>query len=126
MPSATEPPCTSPQEALIPGPRARALLDLHDATLTATLRALTPSAFLSCFPLLAAHSPAALNALHAQMLARLGDLARADFTLILQERRVLENLNALEEVIGEARRRRGRGVDGAVGGAAGGQEEEVP
>lgn len=58
--------------------------------------------------------------MHAGMIERLREFATEEFETILRERAVVERVNALEERIGEARRRRGRGVDGGVEG------EEVP
>jgi kinetochore protein NNF1 len=49
---------------------------------------------------------------HAQMVDRLREAARADFGVILEERGVLGRLNELEVLIGEARGRRDRGEEG--------------
>ncbi|KAL5344493.1 hypothetical protein ACLOAV_010474 [Pseudogymnoascus australis] len=111
--STQDPPPTSPapeqQPPIEPGPRARALLTLHEAALSSTLSALPAPTFLACFPLLSGLAPDALRAVHAQMVDRLREAARADFAVILEERGVLGRLNELEVLIGEARRRREEG-----------------
>ncbi|OAF55341.1 hypothetical protein VC83_08203 [Pseudogymnoascus destructans] len=112
-PSPSEPQAVPPIE---PGPRARALLTLHDAALSSTLSALPAPTFLACFPLLSTLAPDALRAVHAQMVDRLREAARADFGAILEERGVLGRLNELEVLIGEARGRRERGGGGEGGG----------
>ncbi|OBT74537.1 hypothetical protein VF21_07532 [Pseudogymnoascus sp. 05NY08] len=111
QPSEPQPDAPPPIE---PGPRARALLTLHDAALSSTLSALPASTFLACFPLLSTLAPDALRAVHAQMVDRLREAARADFGVILEERGVLGRLNELEVLIGEARGRRERGEGGDV------------
>lgn len=110
-PQPAQPPQPEPQPPIEPGPRARALLTLHDAALTSTLSALPAATFLACFPLLSTLAPDALRAVHAQMVDRLREAARADFGVILEERGVLGRLNELEVLIGEARGRRDRGEE---------------
>lgn len=43
--------------------------------------------------------------MHAGMISRLGDFAKEEFEDIVRERRVVERVNRLEVLIGEARRR---------------------
>ena len=54
--------------------------------------------------------------MHKGLVERLEGFARDEFEVILQERRVVERLNALETVISDAKRRKARAQDG----------EEVP
>lgn len=50
--------------------------------------------------------------MHTTMLTRLSTFAHNEFEQILRERNVVELLNRLEELLADARRRRGREVDG--------------
>lgn len=57
--------------------------------------------------------------MHSGMISRLGEFARGEFEDIVRERRVVERVNALEGVIGEARGRmlesaNGNGKEGVV------------
>lgn len=98
----------SPAEPLtvIPGPRAQQLLTLHSKALSATLKTISPSTFSACFPTVAASAPDVLASIHSQFISRLQAFAEADLKEILRERRVIENLNALEELILDAKRRK--------------------
>ncbi|RDL40741.1 uncharacterized protein BP5553_00720 [Venustampulla echinocandica] len=98
-------PPPQPPTALTPGPRAQAFTTLYQKTLKATLSAIPYDAFAECFPHIAAEAPAALNAYHGQMVSRLRSLALDEFDTILQERNVVHHLNALEDIIADARRR---------------------
>lgn len=48
------------------------------------------------------------------MVSKLQQFAENEFETIMVERRVVENLNRLEEIIEEARRKKARGVEGQV------------
>jgi kinetochore protein NNF1 len=49
--------------------------------------------------------------MHATMTERLEGFAKSEFEVILRERRVVEGLNALEGLVGDARRRKTRASD---------------
>lgn len=118
MPSATNPTSPSPSPppqvptALTPGLYASEFTKLYSKTLDATLGAISYDTFAECFPQIAASAPQALQALHSNMVGKLGGFARDEFETILVERRVVENLNRLEDVIAEARRRKARAPEG--------------
>ncbi|PVH84777.1 Nnf1-domain-containing protein [Cadophora sp. DSE1049] len=118
MPSQTppspSPPPTAPI-ALTPGPRATAFQKLYSDALANTLKSISYPSFATCFPSIAEHAPSALKILHENMVGRLEGFAKAEFETILRERNVVENLNRLEDLIAEARRRRARGLDGGEG-----------
>ncbi|KUJ21462.1 uncharacterized protein LY89DRAFT_639458 [Mollisia scopiformis] len=115
MPSAT-PPSPSPPPPLpqqsTPGPRATAFTTLYLSALDSTLKSTTYTSFSACFPTVSARAEAALRGMHAGMLERLRGFAVEDFERIMEERRVVERVNGLEDVITEARKRRAAGVDG--------------
>jgi len=50
--------------------------------------------------------------MHKTMLERLEKFAKDEFEQIVRERNVVEQLNALEDLIADAKRRKARGVDG--------------
>jgi len=120
MPTAepTQSPSPSPPPEiptpLTPGPRAVALQNVYNSALNSTLSAITPSSFNSCFPTLAKTAPAALESLHSGLVDKLQTFARDEFERILEERKVVERLNKLEELIAEGRRRRARRVEGEM------------
>lgn len=99
----------APPPEIVPGPRAQQLLTLHARALSATLRTISPSTFSACFPTIAASAPDVLASIHTQFISRLQTFAEADLKEILRERRVIENLNALEELILDAKRRKANG-----------------
>lgn len=118
-PGPTEPP------AIVPGPRAQQLLTLHARALSATLRTISPSTFSACFPTIAASAPDVLASIHTQFISRLQTFAEADLKEILRERKVIQNLNALEELILDAKRRKANSEKNGSGVQAG-EEEEKP
>lgn len=63
--------------------------------------------------------------MHAQLIARLESFAQADFQEILRERKVIENLNALEELIADAKRRKAAWEEAHPDGDVEG-EERIP
>lgn len=97
---------------LTPGPRAVALQTIYNSALNSTLSAITPASFNSCFPTLARSAPGALQSLHSGLIAKLQTFARDEFERILEERKVVERLNKLEDLVAEGKRRRARGVEG--------------
>jgi kinetochore protein NNF1 len=122
MPSASSsheaspsPPPPAPT-ASTPGPRAAAFIQLYESALANTLRSISYESFSACFPSISASAPASLQHMHSAFISRLSTFARDEFDTILEERRVVENLNRLEELIADARRRKS---------AAGERSEEV-
>ncbi|KAN0114475.1 Nnf1 domain containing protein [Hyaloscypha variabilis] len=116
MPSASSTKSPSPPPtALTPGPRATAFVDLYTRTIDATLKAISPSSFAACFPSIATNAPTQLAAMHQGMCERLRSFALSEFETILEERKVVERLNGLEDLIADAKRRKARGVDGGEG-----------
>jgi kinetochore protein NNF1 len=96
-----QPPTTS-----IPGPRAAALIQLYEKTLDSTLHGISYESFSACFPLISTNAPASLQHMHSAFISRLSTFAKDEFNTILEERRVVENLNRLDELIVDARRRK--------------------
>ena len=112
-PITSSPPPEAPTP-LTPGPRAVALQTIYTNALTSTLSSITPASFNACFPSIAQSAPGALQSLHEGLIAKLQAFARDEFERILEEKRVVERLNKLEDVIAEGRRRKARGVDKEV------------
>lgn len=106
-------PAPNPPTALTPGVRANAFMELYHKTLSKTLSVITYANFASCFPTIAA-SPAAssLKHIHEQFVSRMEHFAKDEFARICEIRRVVENLNGLEQLVKEAKRRKDRAVDG--------------
>ncbi|KAH9224012.1 Nnf1-domain-containing protein, partial [Leptodontidium sp. 2 PMI_412] len=118
MPSATPPSPSPPPPApttSTPGPRATAFTKLYNDALANTLKAVSYDSFASCFPSIAEGAPTALKGMHADMAGKLERFAKEEFETILRERNVVENLNRLEDLMADARRRRARGVEGGEG-----------
>ncbi|KAE9379658.1 Nnf1-domain-containing protein [Stipitochalara longipes BDJ] len=110
-PSKSPSPPPQPPTALTPGPRANAFRDLYTRTLDSTLKAISPNSFSACFPSIATNAPTQLAAMHKGMSERLRSFALSEFETILEERKVVERLNALEDLIADARKRRARALD---------------
>lgn len=128
MPSATPPeterspsPPASAPTALTPGYRAEAFVTLYKAALDKTLEAISPSSFGACFPSISTNAPTQLAAMHTGMTAGLRSFALAEFDTIMEERRVVENLNRLEDLISDAKKRKARSTSGTDG-----DEQPVP
>lgn len=64
--------------------------------------------------------------MHAQLISRLESFAQADFQEILRERKVIENLNALEELIADAKRRKAAFEEAHPDGTAQDEEGRIP
>jgi kinetochore protein NNF1 len=104
----SEPPALAP--APVPGPRASELLRLHDLTLSKTLKTLSYENFAACFPTIARAAPGALRVLWGRIVERLETAGKKNFELILAERDVIRNLNTLDDLVAEAKRRKSRAV----------------
>lgn len=92
--------------ASTPGPRAAALIQLYEKTLNSTLHGISYESFSACFPSISASAPASLQHMHSAFISRLSAFAKDEFNTILEERRVIENLNRLDELIVDAKRRK--------------------
>lgn len=109
-PSPSPPP--APPIAETPGPRASKLQTLFSNALTHTLKTCSYANFSACFPTPAKHVPESLQALWKQMNTRTEDFASREFEAIVRERDVVRNLNELDRLVAEARRRKERGEMG--------------
>jgi kinetochore protein NNF1 len=109
-------PPPQPPTALTPGIRATAFIQLYTSALDSTLKAISYPSFSACFPSIAQNAPTQLAAMHTGMTNGLKGFATAEFDTILKERNVVENLNQLEDLIAEARKRKSRATDGQVDG----------
>ncbi len=112
--AASPSPPPPPPVAETPGPRASRLQEVFSTALTHTLKTCSYANFSACFPTPAKHVPESLQALWKQMNARIEELARGEFEDILRERDVVRNLNELDRLIAEAKKRKERGPTGEV------------
>jgi kinetochore protein NNF1 len=114
MPSLRSPsPPANPPIPLTPGPRATALHNIFSTALAATLKTNSYANFSACFPTPARHCPGALENVWRQLNGKLEGAATREFEDILREKGVVEGLNELDRLVGEAGRVRGseeRGV----------------
>lgn len=94
-----------------PSHRAAALRKVFNAALTASLKSNSYTNFSSCFPTPAHYCPTALEGVHRQLNTRLQEECEKDFEKILEERKVVEGLNAWDGLVEEARVRKARAVD---------------
>ncbi|KAK2738497.1 hypothetical protein FQN57_007012 [Myotisia sp. PD_48] len=92
--------------ALTPGPRASRLQQVYSQALQRTIRANSYASFSACFPTPAKHVPHSLESVWRQLNAKLEESATAEFEDILHERNVIQGLNELDRMVGEARHRR--------------------
>jgi kinetochore protein NNF1 len=99
-------PPPQPPTANTPGPRATAFIQLYDSALASTLHSISYDSFSACFPSIAHSAPSSLQHMHGAFISRLSTFAKDEFHTIMQERRVVENLNRLEDLIADARRRK--------------------
>ncbi|KAI5808780.1 Nnf1-domain-containing protein [Peziza echinospora] len=113
-PASSSPARPPPPQPPIPGPRATAFREVLHRALTQSLKACPYPHFASCFPTLSTHNPSVLSQIHRQYLFQLENLATQSFDQLLEDRRVVENLNALEALVAEARERK-RLVEGERG-----------
>lgn len=112
MPDPKSPsPPPEPPTALTPGVLATALVKLYTNTLNKTLSDISHSAFSSCFPEISVGAPESIRVFHKDFVDRLREIAVGEFEVILEERRVVENLNRLEGIVGDAKRRKAEGGD---------------
>ncbi|KAI9858596.1 MAG: hypothetical protein M1813_007401 [Trichoglossum hirsutum] len=99
------PPVPIPQ---VPGRRATALQTIFNDALTHTIKTCNYENFASCFPTPARYCPGFLYKLWSQLLGAFEARAKTEFETILLERSVIPNLNALDSLIAEARKRKAR------------------
>lgn len=104
----------APPLELIPGPRAQKFLEVHVAALSKVLSTISARTFSACFPTIAASAPDVLASIHSQFISRLKTFAEADLKEILRERKVVANLNGLDELILDAKRRKANAEKGGA------------
>ncbi|CZR68477.1 uncharacterized protein PAC_18376 [Phialocephala subalpina] len=107
-------PPPQPPTSHTPGPRALAFQDLYNKALDNTLKSISYTSFSSCFPQISVQASQALQGMHSGMISRLGDFAREEFEMILQERGVVERLNSLDDLISDAKKRKARAIEGEI------------
>jgi kinetochore protein NNF1 len=112
--SPSPPPAPPTQQT--PGPRATAFINLYTSALDSTLKSISYPSFAACFPSIAQNAPTQLAAMHTGMTNGFKGFAMGEFETIMLERGVVEKLNSLEDLIGEARKRKSRAVEGERGG----------
>lgn len=108
-PAASASPPPPAPESHTPGPRASRLVQVFDQALARTLRANSYANFASCFPTPARHVPASLESVWRQLNAKLEESARSEFEEIIAEKRAVQHLNELDDLVGEGRARRETG-----------------
>ncbi|KAI9769328.1 MAG: hypothetical protein M1839_003751 [Geoglossum umbratile] len=91
-----------------PGRRATALQTIFTNALSHTIKTVNYDNFASCFPTPARHCPGFLYKLWSQLLGAFEARAKSEFESILHERAVVANLNALDVLTAEARKRKNR------------------
>ncbi|KAG0646910.1 hypothetical protein D0Z07_6468 [Hyphodiscus hymeniophilus] len=118
MPSADptqspSPPPSAPT-ANTPGPRAQAFIKLCNDALSKTLRSVSYDSFAACFPLIASQAPEALRTVHNMSRRGRGDgeetlrSKQDEFQRIIEEKSVVTNLNKLDDLVTDAKRRKAR------------------
>ncbi|KAK4545446.1 hypothetical protein LTR36_002796 [Oleoguttula mirabilis] len=119
-------PSPTPQPPLpsAPGPRATALQKLYADAIAHLLKTCSYPNFAACFPTPAQQVPGSMKVLHEQFTAKLGEVLRRNFDVILAERGVVGALNELDGLVEEARRRKGR--SDAMGDGGQGRDGGVP
>ena len=110
-----EPSNSTSSVAPTPGPRATQFQKIYSEALLHTIRTNSYANFAACFPTPAHHVPRSLESVWRQLNAKLEESARAEFADILKEREVIEGLNELDRLVGEAKTRKenGEGEDEA-------------
>ncbi|KAI9707374.1 MAG: hypothetical protein M1836_000334 [Candelina mexicana] len=103
-----------PPIAETPGPRASKLQDVFSHALAHTLKVCSYDNFAACFPTPAKYVSGSLMALWRQMVGKLEEAAKNEFNDIMKERDVVPNLNELDRLITEARKRKSRAAEGEV------------
>ncbi|KAH6849983.1 Nnf1-domain-containing protein [Chaetomium sp. MPI-CAGE-AT-0009] len=89
-----------------PGPRAARLQALFASTAKHTLDKISKENFGACFPTMSQRAPGTLEFVQRQMVERLGGLWNKEFETIMANRQVVARLNELEDLVGDATRRR--------------------
>ncbi|KAL8692284.1 MAG: hypothetical protein Q9218_002653 [Villophora microphyllina] len=104
-------PPPQPPIAQTPGLRAAKFQQLFADALHKTIRTCSYSRFSSCFPTPAKYAPQTLTSIWQQITTKVEASANKEFEEIMMERDVVEGLNELERLVGEASSRRERGVE---------------
>nr|POE77708.1 polyamine-modulated factor 1 [Quercus suber] len=103
-------PMPSPPIASAPGPRAVALQNLYTSAISHILKTCSYTNFSACFPTPAQAVPTSMQLLHEQFIAKLGENFHREFANILEDRNVVPNLNELDRLVEEAKKRKERAV----------------
>ncbi|KAI9166668.1 Kinetochore-associated protein NNF1 [Paramyrothecium foliicola] len=103
---AASPPLPERHTPVTPGPRAARLQQLYAQSLKHTLAKLGWDNFAGCYPTVARRAEPVLRQVQAQMVDKLGDKSEKEFENIMAVRQVVPKLNQLEELLGDAARRR--------------------
>lgn len=96
------------------GARATALRVAYKRALSKSMSPITLANFSSCFPKLASANPRKLEMLHTAMTKHMVTRGPSELNLIFHRRKVVQNLNALDELLAEATERRRAAPEGVV------------
>ncbi|KAK2592895.1 hypothetical protein QQS21_009390 [Conoideocrella luteorostrata] len=91
--------------ATAPGPRATRLQEIYSESLTRTLNKLSYENIAPCYPTISRRAEPVLRQVQSQMVQKLREKSEKEFQGILEARGVVDKLNALEGVIGQAQLR---------------------
>ncbi|OAA48239.1 Nnf1 [Beauveria brongniartii RCEF 3172] len=89
-----------------PGVRATRLQAIYAQALGGTLRKLSWANFAGCYPTIARCAEGVLRKLQEQMASQLQGRCEREFEKILESRQVVAKLNELENLVGDAEKRR--------------------
>ncbi|KAM3526228.1 hypothetical protein NHJ13051_003586 [Beauveria bassiana] len=89
-----------------PGVRATRLQAIYAQALGGTLRKLSWANFAGCYPTIARRAEGVLRKLQEQMASQLQGRCEREFEKILESRQVVAKLNELENLVGDAEKRR--------------------
>jgi len=103
-----------PAVPLPEGARVSALRAAYNRTLNKSMSPITLANFSSCFPKLAHANPRKLEMLHTAMTTHMLTRGPSELNLIFHRRKVVQNLNALDELLAEATERRKHAPEGTV------------
>ncbi|KAJ3483732.1 hypothetical protein NLG97_g7231 [Lecanicillium saksenae] len=94
------------EHAPAPGARATRLQDIYSQALGGTLKKLSFANFAGCYPTIAKRADNVLSKVQEQMVTQLQSRCDNEFKKIIKNRQVVEKLNELEGLVGEAEQAR--------------------
>lgn len=94
------------------GPRATKLGEILETSVKQTMRACSYEKLVSCFPTLAHTDPGTVRHAQEQVSLFLTTACKSEFEKILNERRAVQRLNELDDLISDAKRRKEKGQVG--------------